>query len=153
MIWPDSDNKKLLSWENIDIDFTLKHVDILSMWMADIADDYEKCINNIHFLFCSDAYMLKINREQLHHDYYTDIITFPLREDELIEAEALISIDRVKENAEKRNIKFPDELHRVLIHAILHLAGLNDESEIERKIMRDAEDRALEKLKLIMPEY
>jgi rRNA maturation RNase YbeY len=103
----------------------------------------KKDSGEIRIIFCSDEYLLKINREFLQHDYYTDIITFPLTDsrEKQIEAELYISTDRVKENSEKGN--FTQELHRVIFHGILHLCGLNDKTPAEQNRMKKAENQLL----------
>lgn len=148
MIWPDTgEYSEILSWETIDLDFELEQVDILGAWLEKVADVYNRSIRNIHYIFCSDEYMLQMNRDILNHDFYTDIITFPLEEGDICEAEALISIDRVRENAAHGSQGFETELYRVMIHAPLHLFGLRDETDSQRQEMRAAEDGALDLLK------
>jgi probable rRNA maturation factor len=95
----------------------------------------------INFVFCSDDELLEINRTHLNHDYYTDIITFPIEEtDSVLEAEIYISIDRVKENAENESVSFDNELKRVIVHGILHLCGYKDKTTQQQKNMRQKED-------------
>jgi len=96
----------------------------------------------LEYVLCSDEYILKVNKEHLDHDYYTDIITFPLQESPL-EATIFISVDRVKENAELYNCSEQDELHRVMVHGLLHLLGYNDKTTDEKKQMRLEEDNCL----------
>jgi probable rRNA maturation factor len=101
-------------------------------------------LGELQYVFCSDAYLLDINRQFLDHDYYTDIITFDLSEpNEPINAEIYISVDRVRENAGefKTNVAF--ELHRVIFHGALHLCGYRDKTAAEKKIMREMEDKYL----------
>lgn len=143
MKWPIVENDQVLTWESLDVDFSLENVDILEQWMQDTVEKYEKVLQHIHYIFCSDEYMIKLNRETLQHDFYTDIITFPLEEGTFIEAEAVISIERVMENADEQNVSFQEELHRVMIHAVLHLVGLSDKSAEDKAVMRMAEDEAL----------
>ncbi|HQW03710.1 MAG TPA: rRNA maturation RNase YbeY, partial [Saprospiraceae bacterium] len=92
-----------------------------------------------------DEFLLEINRNHLDHDYYTDIITFPLNDNPLI-AEIYISIDRVQENATGLNIPFEDELHRVMIHGVLHLCGYDDHEEEDIRVIRKKEEFYLKKL-------
>ena len=100
-----------------------------------------------NFIFCSDTFLLNINREYLSHDTFTDIITFDNSDSpEQIETDIFISIDRVKENASHLNIEFEKELHRVMIHGILHLVGYKDKTQKEKEIMRARENEALELL-------
>ncbi len=98
-------------------------------------------IGRINFIFCSDAYLLEVNRQHLDHDYYTDIITFDNSDEEgLIEGDLFISIERVIENAENQGVAYINELKRVMIHGILHLLGYNDKSREEIEEMRKKED-------------
>ena len=98
----------------------------------------------LSYVFCSDEFLLGINKQFLNHDFYTDIITFPLNETEKeIEAEIYISIERIKENAEKLNVDFKDELHRVVFHGVLHLMGYKDKSKTHEKAMRKKENEWL----------
>lgn len=103
----------------------------------------------ISIIFCSDDYLLGINRQFLNHDYYTDIITFPLTSTpQLLEAEIYISVDRVKENSLQfakatKTSAFHQELHRVIFHGVLHLLGYGDKTPAQKKAMRAAEDKWL----------
>ena len=104
----------------------------------------KKSLKNLNIIFCTDDALLAINREFLNHDYYTDIITFPLSsKGQAVEAELYISVDRVKENAKKQDIPFSTELHRVLFHGCLHLTGYNDKSSQQIKKIREREDHYL----------
>ena len=110
-------------------------------WLKQCIKDYGKRVGEINYIFCSDEYLLKINLEYLNHDYYTDIITFNYNENTTINGDIYISLERVKENATKYKESIPDELLRVIVHGILHLLGLNDETEAEKLRMRAAENR------------
>ncbi|HEY4966070.1 MAG TPA: rRNA maturation RNase YbeY, partial [Puia sp.] len=101
-------------------------------------------LETINIIFCNDKFLLTLNQQFLHHDYYTDIISFPLsgRGRPLV-AEIYISIDRVKDNAKNLESSFREELHRVIFHGILHFCGYQDKSQREIKRMREAEDRCL----------
>jgi len=99
---------------------------------------------SLAYIFCSDDYLLKINKDFLNHDYYTDIITFNLSSSrERVEGEVYISIDRVKENSLDLNTSFQNELHRVIFHGALHLCGYKDKTTLEQMKMRMAEDKCL----------
>lgn len=128
-----------------DIDFDLDNHLAIAEWISTVVGDHEKSIGEFTFIFCSDEYLLQVNREALNHDYYTDIITFPLHVDgaEELVSEIYISVDRVKENSVKFKVSFLDELHRVIIHGVLHLLGYDDKSEILKKTMRLMEDQCL----------
>ncbi len=97
----------------------------------------------LSFIFCSDEYLLKMNNDYLKHNFYTDVITFDYTEGDIISGDIFISIDRVKENAEKYNVSFENELQRVMIHGVLHLVGYNDKTEEEQKQMREKESQYL----------
>lgn len=100
-------------------------------------------IESLQFVFCSDDFLLEINRQYLKHDYFTDIITFNLGDKE-VAGEVYISIDRVKDNAAAYKTSFKKELHRVIFHGALHLCGYKDKLNEEKKIMRVKEDRYLQ---------
>ncbi len=114
-----------------------------SNWIKVVAEEYGKKAGDISYIFCDDAKILEINQTYLHHDFYTDIITFDYSEGDRISGDIFIGIDTVRSNAEKYGTNFDDELHRVIIHGILHLCGLKDKSEADSKKMREAEDKAL----------
>ena len=114
-----------------------------SNWIKVVAEEYGKKAGDVSYIFCDDAKILEINQTYLHHDFYTDIITFDYSEGDRISGDIFISIDTVRSNAEKYGTNFDDELHRVIIHGILHLCGLKDKSETDSKVMRKAEDKAL----------
>lgn len=103
---------------------------------------------NINYIFCTDNYLLQINKEYLNHNDFTDIITFPYPEGKTISADIFISVERIKENASKFNETLLRETCRVIFHGALHLSGLNDHSEKEKTQMRKAEDLWLSKLDL-----
>ena len=108
----------------------------------------EKCgLEQVQYIFCSDEYLLDINQQYLNHDYYTDIITFPLnRQKASIVSDIYISVDRIRENALNYAVSFEQELYRVIAHGMLHLCGYQDESEAEIKLMRSKEDHYLQKI-------
>ena len=112
-------------------------------WIRRVASTYAKRVGEIGYLFCDDEHILQVNREYLGHDYYTDIITFDYCEDDVLNGDLVISLDTVRTNAEKFHKPYEEELHRVIIHGVLHLCGLNDKGPGEREIMEAAEDRAL----------
>ena len=129
-----------------DIDLPKIEEEKLSEWINDVAQKYNKVVGEISYLFCEDEKILEVNKEYLDHDFYTDIITFDYSEDNTISGDILISLQTVESNSQMYKTDFLEELHRVIIHGILHLSGLNDESEEEEKAMRDAENSALEML-------
>ena len=116
-------------------------------WIEKIIQSEKKEAGDISFIFCSDHYLLGINKEFLNHDYFTDVITFDYVEGDKISGDIFISIDRVKENAETFNVTFKNELNRVMIHGILHLLGYKDKSVQEKQLMTHKEDEYLSKLR------
>ena len=112
-------------------------------WIRRVAATYGRTVGEVGYLFCDDEKILEVNREYLGHDYYTDIITFDYDEDTQINGDLVISLDTVRTNAEQFQKTYEEELHRVIIHGILHLCGLNDKGPGERELMEAAEDRAL----------
>ena len=112
-------------------------------WIKAVAATYGKKIGEIGYLFVGDEKILEVNREFLSHDYYTDIITFDYCEGDTLNGDLVISLDTVRSNAEKFQKAYDEELHRVIIHGILHLCGLHDKAPGEREQMEAAENRAL----------
>jgi rRNA maturation RNase YbeY len=115
----------------------------LRHFLLDVLLFEKRTASSIDFIFCSDEYLLQINKEFLQHDYFTDIITFDLSVGSAIEAEIYISIDRVRENAATYNTSFRRELYRVMIHGVLHLAGFKDKTKRENRMMRSKEEQYL----------
>lgn len=114
-----------------------------SAWVKAVAASYGKKVGEIAYIFVDDEEILRVNREYLQHDYYTDIITFDYTEGDTISGDLFISLDTVRTNAEQYGKPYEEELHRVIIHGILHLCGINDKGPGEREIMEAAEDKAL----------
>ncbi len=119
----------------------------ITEWVKAVAATYGKRVGEIAYIFCSDERILEVNRGYLKHDYYTDIITFDYCEGKKIAGDLFISLDTVKTNAEQFEAIYETELHRVIIHGILHLCGINDKGPGEREIMEAEENKALELLK------
>lgn len=118
----------------------------LKQWILEEITQRGKEAGEIHYIFCSDDFLLELNQRFLKHDYFTDIITFPGDQKKKIAGEMYISTDRVKENAQTHGVPFQTELYRVLIHGVLHLLGLKDSSPELKQQMRKAEDQALHRL-------
>ena len=114
-----------------------------SAWVKAVAASYGKQVGQIAYTFVDDEEILRVNREYLQHDYYTDIITFDYTEGDTISGDLFISLDTVRTNAEQFDKPYEEELHRVIIHGILHLCGINDKGPGEREIMEKNEDEAL----------
>lgn len=127
-----------------EVDFSPdKPYDIVD-WILHVLSLSNKKVNELNIIFCSDEYLLGINRQYLEHDYYTDIVTFDNAEKSgEIEGDIFISIERVQENATELGVSFTDELHRVIIHGVLHLVGYSDKTEAEQSEMRKIEDHYL----------
>lgn len=117
-------------------------------WIKEVAAGYGKRVGEIAYIFCSDDKILEVNQQYLRHDYYTDIITFDYCEGDRISGDLFISLDTVRTNAEQFEQPYSRELHRVIIHGILHLCGINDKGPGEREIMEAAENKALSLLSL-----
>ncbi len=124
---------------------------LLKEWFETVAQKYNMIIGELCYFFCSDEYILEANRQFLQHDYYTDIITFDNTEEDCISGDLLISLETVGSNSELMKVSFEEELHRVIIHGILHMTGLGDKEEDEARLMREAEDEALDILKSLLP--
>ena len=112
-------------------------------WIRNVAVTYGKKVGDVNYIFCNDERILEVNREYLQHDYYTDIITFDYTEGDTISGDLFISLDTVKTNSEQFATEYDEELHRTIIHGILHLCGINDKGPGEREIMEVAENKAL----------
>ena len=130
-----------------DIDFKLKQKAELRRWIMDtIKSEGFKRISELSFVFCSDAYLLEINKQYLDHDTYTDIVTFDSSEDEdIIAGDIFISVERITENAIKFAVSEKDELHRVIIHGVLHLCGYLDKKKEAKDLMTEKENFYLAK--------
>lgn len=112
-------------------------------WLEEVAAQYDKRIGNLNYLFCDDKEILRVNREFLQHDYYTDIITFDYSRKDRVGGDLFISLDTIKSNAEELVVSYQSELLRVIAHGLLHLCGIDDKGPGEREIMEMHEDRAL----------
>jgi rRNA maturation RNase YbeY len=110
-----------------------------------IADQYRLTAGNIAIIFCTDDYLLQINRQYLQHDYCTDVITFDYSQLPVVSGDVFVSVDTVRSNAEQYKVSFYEELHRVIVHGVLHLCGERDKTHREQKQMREAENRCLSK--------
>ena len=122
---------------------------LTTAWVKAVAATYGKKVGEIGYMFVDDEKILEVNREYLGHDYYTDIITFDYSEGDTISGDIVISLDTVASNAQEQGTPYNDELHRVIIHGILHLCGINDKGPGEREVMERAENKALDIRKTI----
>ena len=137
-----------ISFNKQSIVFKLKEKAKLKLWIKFITEKEKHIIGIINYVFCSDSELLEINIKHLNHNTLTDIITFDYTEGSKINSDIFISIERVTENAKKFNVSFEEELHRVMIHGILHLCGYKDKTKSDSELMRKKENVAL-KLKSI----
>lgn len=135
------------NFENIDpvdLDF-----DRISEWVSQIVSRETKSLGEITYIFCDDEYILNVNRQYLEHDYYTDIITFDYSEGDVVSGDLFISFDTVRSNSEVFFTPFLQELHRVIIHGVLHLCGYKDKTEEDERLMREKENEALRFINMV----
>ena len=128
---------------NSETSFTLKNQKKLVKWIGDVISSEGFQVGEINYIFCNDSYLNKINQEFLNHDTFTDIISFDYTLGKEVGGDIFISIERVLENAEKFNEVFETELHRVMIHGILHFMGYKDKTKKEKTLMRTKEDEKI----------
>ena len=117
-------------------------------WIAEVVRRHDRILGPLSYIFCNDAKILEVNRKFLQHDYYTDIITFDYTRGRRVSGDLFISLDTVRSNAELVGSSYRIELHRVIIHGVLHLCGINDKGPGEREIMEANENQALEILSI-----
>ncbi len=129
-------------------DIDLPNIDFeqIKSWLQDVIGDHMKSVGNITYVFCSDNYILNINKQFLNHDYFTDIISFNYSTQRLISGDLFVSLDTVKSNSELFGSDFNIELSRVIVHGVLHLLGWDDKTDEERIVMREKENYWLSKL-------
>ncbi|MFN5294446.1 MAG: rRNA maturation RNase YbeY [Flavobacteriales bacterium] len=133
-------------FHTIDTEPQLKHKLALKRWIRDqiLAENRE--VGTINVIFCSDAYLLEVNRTHLNHDYYTDIITFDYCQDKVVSGDLYISSERVLENSSTFKKSIQEETHRVIIHGVMHLCGYKDKTKSEALTMRKKEENSLLKI-------
>lgn len=136
-----------IDWEIQNTEMPAIDRPLLERWIVAVAAEHDRIIGALVYIFCDDERIIEVNREFLQHDYYTDIITFDYSRRKLISGDMFISLDTVASNAEQLGVDYADELHRVIIHGVLHLCGINDKGPGEREIMERHENRALELLR------
>ncbi len=132
---------------NQDTSYQLKNKKIVKDWIERTIQNERYVSGNINVIFTSDKYLLSINKKYLKHNYYTDIVTFNYCDERVIQGDIFISIDTVKNNSKRFGVKYSEEMHRVIIHGILHLIGYDDQNDEERALMRQKENDYLERLK------
>ena len=128
---------------NSETSFTPKNQKKLAEWISNVISSEDFEVGEINYIFCDDIYLHKINQEFLKHDTYTDIISFDYTLGKEVGGDIFISIERVLENAEKFNEVFENELHRVMIHGVLHFMGYKDKTKKEKTLMRTKEDEKI----------
>ena len=137
----------MIRFSTLDVEMPPIEPQKVKAWIAAVTERYGKSVGELYYYFCSDDKLLEINRERLGHDFYTDIVTFPLTDCEtVLSSEFCISTDRIKENAVTFGRSYESELHRVIIHGVLHLIGFDDHTEEDEKTMREKEEEALKLL-------
>ncbi|SEP83281.1 rRNA maturation RNase YbeY [Hyunsoonleella jejuensis] len=125
---------------NYETDFKLSSEHLISKWIIDTIKCEEHKLEEINYVFCDDAYLHKLNVEFLHHDTLTDIISFDYSVGKIIQGDIFISVERVRDNAKDFEVSFEDELHRVIIHGVLHYCGYKDKTDDDAKVMREKEN-------------
>lgn len=140
--------KPLISIALADVSIRVENKRILYSWIGSVIKSEKKKASELSIVLCSDDYLLDINKRFLNHNYYTDIITFDYTSEDKVSGELYISTDRVRDNAKKFKVSFEQELHRVMIHGVLHLCGYGDKNEAQQKVMRGKENEKLKLLKI-----
>ena len=144
----------MIRFSTLDVDMPPVEPQRDKAWIEAVACGYGKTIGELYYYFCSDEKLLEINRERLGHDFYTDIVTFPLTDCEsVLSSEFCISVDRIKENAVTFGRSYESELHRVIIHGVLHLIGFDDHTDEDEKVMRLQEEKCLELYATMTTDY
>lgn len=142
----------MIRFFNEDVPYKLLQKRVISQWLKKQAQQEGYSVGDLNYIFCSDEHVLQVNRDYLQHDYYTDIITFDQSEEEdLIEGDIFISVDRVADNASQLAITAEQEMRRVLAHGMLHLCGYGDKTDEEEANMRLKEDEWLKELYQLLP--
>ncbi|HYX06266.1 MAG TPA: rRNA maturation RNase YbeY [Bacteroidales bacterium] len=130
-----------------DVDFKLESEDNIKSWIETTFNNEGLNFKSLNLIFCSDSFLLDINKTYLQHNFYTDVITFNLSEDSTSgEGEIYISVDTVINNAREFTVSFEQEIYRVIIHGVLHLCGYSDHSDIEKTVMQGKENFYLDRL-------
>jgi len=131
---------------NYETEFSLDNEVELSSWISNVISSEGFNEEEINYIFCDDAYLHKLNVEFLKHDTLTDIISFDYSIGKILQGDVFISIERVSENAEEFNVSFREELHRVMVHGVLHYCGYKDKTLEEKTLMRSKENHYLNQL-------
>lgn len=112
----------------------------LKRFAKELVNDENKVLKDLSFVFTDDDYLLEVNKQYLDHDYYTDVITFDYSVFPLVSGDVMISLDRVKDNADSLGLNFELEFYRVVFHGLLHLCGYKDKQKEDVALMRSKED-------------
>ena len=129
-----------ISFHSEQIDFSFSDDSAIAAWLLGVCSSEAKKPSDISYIFCSDDYLLEMNRQYLNHDYYTDVITFDYCTEDHVSGDIFISIDRVVDNAQNMGVSSNDELHRVMVHGLLHLLGYQDKEPSDKEQMTAKED-------------
>ncbi len=138
------ESRERVQFYSEEIDFELENEEAIIDWILKGIKDEGSSLKRVTYVFCSDEYLYEVNMKYLNHNTYTDIITFPMNYNP-IESDIFISIDRIKDNAKELNVSFKDELHRVIIHGVLHLIGYDDKTNEAQLLMTQKENEFLAK--------
>ena len=138
----------MIHYTSQDIEMPALNERQIARWIRAVAAEYGFALGEITYIFCSDERELEVNREFLGHDYYTDVITFDYSTASTLNGDIFISLDMVRSNAEMVGVPFEHELHRIIIHGVLHLTGQGDKTPESKEVMTRKEERALNKLKI-----
>lgn len=134
----------MIRFQTIDVEMPAIDYDEAKLWIDGVVKRHGKSVGELYYYFCSDDKLLEINQQRLGHDFYTDIVTFPLTDCEsVISSEFCLSLDRIAENAQTFGRSYESELHRVIIHGVLHLIGFDDLTDEDEKMMRLKEEESL----------
>lgn len=133
----------MIDFQSINIEIPDFNSEFFVLSFTKLLEQESKVLGDISIIFVTDSYLLEMNQKYLDHDYYTDIITFDYCVTNIVSGDLFISVDRVQENAGIVNVGFLTELHRVMIHGILHLCGYNDQTDEEKRVMRELENKYL----------
>lgn len=134
----------MIRFQTIDVEMPTIDYDEAKLWIDGVVKRHGKSVGELYYYFCSDDKLLEINQQRLGHDFYTDIVTFPLTDCEsVISSEFCLSLDRIAENAQTFGRSYESELHRVIIHGVLHLIGFDDLTDEDEKMMRMKEEESL----------
>lgn len=134
----------MIAFQSKDVEMPALDFGKVERWLGEVAASHERRIGNVNYLFCDDREILRVNLEFLHHDYFTDIITFDYSHRDRVGGDIFISLETVASNADGLGEKYERELLRVIAHGVLHLCGIDDKGPGEREVMEAAEDAALE---------